>query len=103
MDYDTLKGAEEYSLPRDLVGDREVDPKAGDAMMSVLPEYTDYGRDHGRSCHIYSLWDAKTQGEPYHMYLLAIACLIEDRLGDKAFVHGDITLGQCRKAVDLIR
>lgn len=55
MDYDTLKGAEEYSLPRDLVGDREVDPKAGDAMMSVLPAYTDYGRNHGRSCHTYLL------------------------------------------------
>ena len=80
-----------------------MNPKAGDAMMSVLPAYTDYGRNHERSCHTDSLWDAKTQGEPYHMYLLAIACLIEDRLGDKAFVRGDITLGQGRKTVDLIR
>lgn len=35
------------------------------------------------------------------MYLLAIACLIEDRLGEKAFVYGDLTLGQCRKAVEM--
>jgi hypothetical protein len=35
------------------------------------------------------------------MYLLAIACLIEARLGEKAFVYGDITKGQCKKAVEL--
>lgn len=101
MDYDTLKSAEVYDLPRDLVRDREPDPEAGDAMMSALPAYMNYSWDDERLCHAYSLWDAKTQGEPYHMYLLAIACLIEDRLGDKAFVYGDITLGQCRKAVEL--
>lgn len=101
MDYDTLKSGEAYDLPRDLVGDREVNPDAGDAMMSALPAYMDYSWGDERFCHTYSLWDAKTQGEPYHMYLLAIACLIEDRLGDKAFVYGDITLGQCRKAVEL--
>ena len=36
------------------------------------------------------------------MYLLAIACLIEARLGEKAFVYGDITRGQCRRAVEMI-
>ncbi|MCI8485482.1 MAG: hypothetical protein HFH41_14265, partial [Lachnospiraceae bacterium] len=28
-------------------------------------------------------------------------CLIEDRLGEKAFVYGDITQGQCKRAVEL--
>ena len=28
-------------------------------------------------------------------------CLIEDRLGKKAFVYGNITKGQCQKAVKL--
>jgi hypothetical protein len=35
------------------------------------------------------------------MYLLAVACLIEARLGTKAFVYGDITRGQCKKAVEI--
>ncbi len=100
MDYFTLKEAEAYWVPRDL-DDGQIDLAAGDAMMGALPAYMDYDWEDERVNHTYSLWDAKTQGEPYHMYLLAVACLIEDRLGEKAFVHGDITLGQCRKAVEL--
>lgn len=101
MDYDTLNGAEEYYLPRDLINGEKVDMEAGDAMMGVLPAYLNYDWKDERFCRTYSLWDSKTQGEPYHMYLLSIACLIEDRLGEKAFVYGDITQGQCRKAVEM--
>lgn len=101
MDYLTLNEAEAYWVPRDLVGDRKADPEAGDAMMGALPAWLGYDWEDERVNHTYSLWDDKTQGEPYHMYLLAVACLMEDRLGEKAFIHGDITLGQCRKAVEL--
>lgn len=104
MDYDTLDGAEEYFLPRDLIGDKKVCPKAGDAMMGGLQWFLDSDDDTDsdeKFNQTYFLWDSKTQGEPYHLYLLAIACLIEDRLGEKAFVYGDLTLGQCRKAVEM--
>lgn len=101
MDYDTLKWAESYYLPRDLVSDNKVNLDAGDAMMGALPAYMNYDWKEDRFHNTYSLWGAKTQGEPYHMYLLAIACLIEDRLGEKAFVYGDITQGQCQKAVKM--
>lgn len=101
MDYDTLEGAEDYFLPKDLVRDRQVYAKAGDAILGVLPIYLDYDWNDEICSHTYSLWDSKTQGKPYHIYLLAIACLIEDRLSEKAFVYGDITLGQCRKAVKM--
>lgn len=37
-----------------------------------------------------TIWDSKTQGEPYHIPLLAIACLIEDRLEGKVIVQGNI-------------
>ena len=50
----------------------------------------------GGSLHF---WGNKTQGEAYHIYLLAIGCMIEDRLEGRACVDGDITLGQCRRAV----
>lgn len=100
-DYETMHTAEEYSLYRELVQDNEVEIDAGDAMLGALPAYLGYDWDEPICSHSYDIWGAKTQGEPYHMYLLAIACLIEDRLGEKAFVYGDITRGQCKKAVEL--
>lgn len=99
-DYETMCTAEDYYLPRDLVDDT-VEPDIVDAMMGALPAYMDYDAKNPVFDHFYSLWGGKTQGEPYHMYILAIACLIEARLGKKAFVYGDITRGQCRKAVDM--
>ena len=119
-DYQTMREAEEYFLPRDLVCERkenERDPDATDdkaplfgenstsgredAMLSALPAYLDYDFEDSLVNNSYELWGAKTQGEPYHLCLLAIACLIEARLGRKAFVYGDITKGQCNKAVEM--
>lgn len=81
--------------------DDEVETDAGDALMGALPAYMDYDWEDSRFCHVYNIWGDKTQGKPYHMYLLAVACLIETRLGRKAFVYGDITRGQCKKAVKM--
>ena len=96
MDYDTLNWAEEYCLLKDFIDSDDIDSDAGDAIMGVVPNCTDYDWKQEKFNHTYSLWGAKTQGEPYHMYLLSIACMIEDRLGEKAFTYGDITQGQCR-------
>jgi len=74
----TLSEAESYYLPKDIYEDGEYyDPKAGDPILSRLSEYVssceheDHENDHIR------LWGDKTQGEPYHIYLLAIACLLQ--------------------------
>ena len=99
-DYDTLRCAEDYSLFKNYI-DEDGDPNAGDAMLGVLSSYADHDWDDPLCSNTYHLWNGKTQGEPYHLYLLAIACLIELRLGKKAFVHGDITRGQCKKAVEM--
>lgn len=98
-DYLYMRTAESFSMPRDLVKQETVDPDAGDAMISNLPEYLDYPWDDSKFDNAYCLWGGKTQGEPYHMYLLAIACFIEAKLGTKAFVSGDITRDQCKRAV----
>lgn len=100
-DYETTRIAEDYYLPRDLVQNNKFDSDAGDALMGVLPAYMDYDDKEARFDCVYHLWGGKTQGEPYHIYILAIACLIEARLGEKAFVYGDITRGQCKYAVKL--
>lgn len=100
-DYIYMDTAEDYFLPRDLVKDNEVDDEAGDAIFGNLSAYLNYDCNDDICSHTYEIWGAKTQGERYHMLLLAVACLIEARLGEKAFVHGDITRGQCKKAVEI--
>ena len=45
------------------------------------------------------IWADKTQGNASHIYLLAIACLICHRLPDATLIDGDISAGQCRRAV----
>ena len=69
-------------------------------MMGALPAYMDCNEKEKRYGRTYSLWGAKTQREPYHVYLLSIACLIESRLGEKAFkifIQLDWNKGICQK------
>lgn len=100
-DMNTLHTAEEYSLPYDLENELTYNQKENDAALS----YAVYSLFHDNETSVptgfHHLWGGKTQGEPYHMVLLAVGCLLADRLGRKAYVYGDITLGQCRKAVEL--
>lgn len=88
-------------VSRDLVEDADIDPSAGDAMLVNAPSCLGYDWDDKRFNKVYRLWGNKTQGRPYHLYLLAVAALIEARLGKKAFTDGDITRGQFRKAVEI--
>lgn len=94
--------AEEHTLYEKLVDKNGVQPDAGDAIMNRLPSFIDCDPEASKFNQVYNLWESKTQGESYHIYLLGIACLIEARLGNKAFVYGNITRGQCRKAVKII-
>lgn len=49
----------------------------------------------------YILWQGFTMGEPYHIYLLALACLIEDRLKDRVRVYGRFTKEEYQEAANL--
>lgn len=91
----TLRTAEEYCLPRDLENELAYDPSGGDAALAHAANvlFRDKTPVLPATRH---LWGGKTQGEPYHIALLAIGCLLADRLGCKVYIHGDITLGQCR-------
>lgn len=102
-DYETMSTAEEYSLPRDLSEETEIETNDSDAMLGAIPFYLNYKYSwkDPLCSHTHKLWGNKTQGKPYHTYLLAIACTIEARLGHKAFVYGDITRGQCLAATEL--
>lgn len=95
-DYETLEIAETNYVPKNF---RPVCTATGseDAMFEIYRMTQDYRYEP----IVYQLLGNKTQGYSHHILLLAICCLIEDRLGAQAFTYGDITLGQCRKAVKL--
>lgn len=92
----TLRTAEEFRLPRDLENELAYDPAGGDAALAHAVDALFRKEDTLKAPAVRHLWGGKTQGEPYHIALLAIGCLLADRLGRKVHVHGDITLGQCR-------
>ena len=98
-DYETLKTAEWHFFPRNLV--TEYNEAAGDAILASLPQCTNHDWEEDLCNQTYDIFGNKTQGEPYHMYLLAVCCMVESRLKFKAFVDGDITKGQLRKAVEI--
>lgn len=97
-DYKSMRTAEAFFMPKNLVKNDSAEIDAGDAMLSAIPFHLEGDKEYK---HTYEIWGNKTQGEPYHIYLLAIACVIKARLKEKAFVHGDITRRQCRLAVDI--
>lgn len=116
-DYRTMNRVESFSLPKDILAWAEdlillrkclmesnnlSEEQIFEPLLNMPEVYSRLGVKDKRRGNCYSLWGGKTQGEPYHIYLLAIACMIEERLEGKAAVAGDITIGQCRKAVRLV-
>lgn len=53
-----------------------------------------------RHCHVFL---DKTQGHPYHIPLLAVAMLVEDRFPEYAHASGNIDIYQARKAQQFAR
>lgn len=100
----SLKTAEDYFLPKDIVhSDKksiDMEPYV-DPYMRILPVYSLLDFEDKRCNRVVCLWGNKTQAEPYHFYLLAIACMLEYELPGKVAIYGDITKGQCRKAVKI--
>ena len=95
-DYETLQIAETNYVPKNL-RPACTETEAADAMLEIYRMTQDYRYEP----KVYQLLGNKTQGYSHHIPRLAMCCLIEDRLGAQAFTYVDITLGQCRKAVEL--
>lgn len=97
------------------IGDMVTGGRTEDFMLADDISHYDKGvADNGRDILLYGLqelvtdsptgvsliWGNKTQGQDSHIYLLAIACLICHRFPNAAMVDGDISAGQCRRAVE---
>lgn len=91
------KRAEDQFMPKYLSNGR-LDNHACDMLCTEFPDYVEQSVEkHGYRF----IWGNKTQGDPYHMGLLAIACMVEQMLGVQAMVGGDITYGQCVNAAKM--
>lgn len=93
--------AEDFFLPRKIDKPNQND-KYCDPLMYILAQngIIDFESPYIRKLSI--LWDSKTQGQPYHTGLLAIACLLDDRLNGDVVCGSDITYGQCKHAVEIV-
>jgi hypothetical protein len=92
-----LKTAEDFTLHADLGVYRR--PNNKDSTGARLLDMVDEGYGKGGRC----VFNAKTQGQPYHFALLAIAILAEWRFPDSALASGVIDSGQAEQAIDLLR
>jgi len=101
----TRESAEWYTTPKILCDPSEGDDPFDIIIHRALDRNSIYDevtkRAEKESTSPRHLWGNKTQGHYYHIAMLAIGCLIQDRLGNRAYVHGDINAGQCRRAVEL--
>lgn len=90
--------AEDFFLPRKSRTPKQ-DEKYSDPLMYILAQkgIVDFENPHVKK--VQYLWGNKTQGEPYHMALLAIGCLLDNRLNGDAICGSDITYGQCEYAI----
>jgi len=88
----TMETAESFELIRDLDYYRG-NLGSTKECKDILQFYADYLEGTA------SVFADKTQGYDYHQYILAIACLFEDRLKPYALVSGDISRGQMESAI----
>ncbi len=69
------------------------------AKLNTESEDTLFYDEEKKSPEICTVFSGKTQGYPYHLHVLAVACLFESRLEGAALVRGDISIEQTQEAV----
>ena len=95
--FPSYKSAEDHFTPKEF----GVDTYEGEKYDILRFKEKDILDEAEGSHNIENIWGGKTQGEPYHMGLLAIGCMAEQMLGIQATVRGDITYGQCINAAQM--
>jgi hypothetical protein len=91
--------AEDFFLPRKIKEPKQEENYC-DPLMYILAQegIVDFKNPYVKG--VQDFWESKTQGEPYHMALLAIGCLLDDRLNGQVICGSDITYGQCKYAIE---
>ena len=91
--------AEDFFLPRKIKEPKQ-EEKYCDPLMFILAQngIVDFKNPYVEG--VQDFWESKTQGEPYHAGLLAVGCLLDDRLNGEVVCGSDITYGQCKYAIE---
>jgi len=92
--------AEDFFLPRKISPPKE-NVEYCDPLMYIYAQNGSINFENPYVRGLRFFWGGKTQGKPYHNALLAIGCLLDDRLNGEALCSDDITYGQCKYAVDM--
>lgn len=88
---DSRSSCETFFMNRDLFMNTKPDVNAADPMYLRICSDLNIKADPSLSARCRGVWEGKTSGEMIHLYLIAVGCLVADRLKDKAFIYGDIT------------
>lgn len=100
-DYQSYNTAEDFVLYRKIPLQENEEYFDPILLLGAEQSIIDF-RDERIAGKYLEFWDSKTQGELYHVFLLAIACYMAEILQDKLVIGGDITRGQCKMAVNLL-
>jgi len=95
-----LMTAEDFFMPRKIANPKENENYC-DPLMYIYAQNGSIDFDNPYVNGLRSFWGGKTQGAPYHVGLLAIGCLLDDRLNGEVLCSDDITYGQCKHAVEV--
>lgn len=99
-DFAGRKVGEEFYFPKELGYYKEDGKEQGeDVFLAMLLRQMRFADIKRKMPRLQRIWGESTMGEPYHLFLLAVGCLVEARLPGAAVVGGCITLGQCKRAV----
>lgn len=94
-DLESYRIGERVTIPKNIAFNEKSieDPIQQELMGERIP-------DECKSAVVFSV---NTHGEPYHLYLTAIATLLEHRFKDKIYVYGDVDREDCKDAVILLK
>lgn len=99
----SMKTAENFTLVKDLkfYRRRQQEANCHDILFSLINWNRRISEPIQQlSVNERSVFESKTQGYPYHLNVLAIACLIESRFPHYAVVFGDISICQMNRAIE---
>jgi hypothetical protein len=104
-DLRSMTQAQSFSLVQDLhfyrnKGSDHIDHYDDILHAGVFDHFSKKDQQRYAQPSIAVVFDARTNLLPYHIPLLAIACLIEHRFPRHAMVYGDIELEQMKQATD---
>ncbi|NOQ35114.1 MAG: hypothetical protein GQ569_04380 [Methylococcaceae bacterium] len=91
------KRAEDFSLYPHL--EQYLEPENEESQLDDVLYADEEAIDCIDSGNSSAIFNNKTQGYPYHIAIMAVALLIENRLPNQAYIQGDITQGIARLVV----